>query len=303
MTGFEKIVDKVQKLKRHAESAEAIGNELEAQAFAEAFQRLMTEHKINMTDIEFAAQEVEDPVGTYPIDYERYPDIKVRKTRIEWIEKLGVAVAEAHFCRLTMIRGTTRFSLIGRKQDAAVAEYMIITLQRAAESLASKAHMQYIWEVYKKDRNTKRARGFKESYLRSFVIRLIQRYHEERNRHTGQHALVRINKSVQAVKDFMDAAMAAKQMTTAPALKKKEINWNSEGHMCGVEAANKIALDGKAIATQPEAQKSITSNELILECYETWTSATPTLTYRVPVNRLVDYNLTRFARIHVRKAA
>lgn len=253
----DKIIDKIQKLKRHAESAEAIGNEAEAQAFAEAFQRLMLEHKVHMTDIEFQKMEVEEPVGHHPIDYRKYPDLKVRQVRIEWIEKLAVAVAEAHFCHVTMDRNTTRFTLIGRAQDAAVAEYMIVTLQRAAESLAKKAHTSYLWECYKVDRNCKRAKGFKESYLRSFVMRIIQRYHDERNRHTGQHALVRINKSALAVKSFMDALRAQGAVKNAKALARNNPSWNGEGVRRGTAAANAINLDGKAIATASAPRKEL----------------------------------------------
>jgi 1,6-anhydro-N-acetylmuramate kinase len=47
----EKILEKLGKIKAHMESAQEIGNEAEAQAFASMLQNLLTKHKLEMTDI------------------------------------------------------------------------------------------------------------------------------------------------------------------------------------------------------------------------------------------------------------
>ena len=98
MNDREKIVDKIRKLKAHAESAETIGSEAEAQAFAAAMQRLMNEHTVTMTDIEFKEYERDEPVDEWNIDYSKYDDIKVKSSRIAWIERLASIVAKAYHC-------------------------------------------------------------------------------------------------------------------------------------------------------------------------------------------------------------
>jgi hypothetical protein len=49
----EKILDKLGKIKAHMESAQEIGNEAEAQAFAAMLQSLLLKHKLEMTDIQY----------------------------------------------------------------------------------------------------------------------------------------------------------------------------------------------------------------------------------------------------------
>lgn len=50
----------VERLEReaHAESAEKIGNEEEAQAFAAMLQKLLLKHKLSMTEVEVAAEDL-----------------------------------------------------------------------------------------------------------------------------------------------------------------------------------------------------------------------------------------------------
>ena len=51
-----------------AEGAKAIGSEAEAQAFAEMLQKLLMDHKLEMTDLEFEEMEKEQPVERHMID-------------------------------------------------------------------------------------------------------------------------------------------------------------------------------------------------------------------------------------------
>jgi len=62
MTDKDKILDKLAKIKRHMESAQAIGNEQEAQAFAAALQTMLLNHKLEMTDVEYASEMKDEPI-------------------------------------------------------------------------------------------------------------------------------------------------------------------------------------------------------------------------------------------------
>lgn len=139
---IERIIDKVQKLKAHAESAEAIGNEAEAQAFAALYQRLMLQHNLEMSDLEFASLDVEDPIEWHPVDYKKY---NIKQTASQpWMVRLANLVMKAHNCRSVRTNRTNLISIIGRKSDAQVAEWMYVTLIRACQRNRSRrnGHIQ-----------------------------------------------------------------------------------------------------------------------------------------------------------------
>jgi hypothetical protein len=238
----DKILDKLGKIKRMAEGAKAIGSEAEAQAFAEMLQKLLIDHKLEMTDLEFDQFEKEQPVEIHYIDYTKHKDIKIRRTRVPWIEILGSIVAKAHFCRILIYGNTSMLSLVGRKEDVAVAEYTFITLQRTLEHISDKQAYYYRLECA---RNGQRAgHGFRESFIAAFLQRLQQRLDERLKVATSEcTALVRVEKSLTAVNEFMD-----KNFKAAKALSRQLI-YHAEGVKRGVEAANKVNLDGKAVAT------------------------------------------------------
>lgn len=201
----DKILERLAKLKAHAESAEKIGSLEEAEAFASMLNRLLLKHKLELTDIEVEREEQAEPVEWYPIDYTKYPDIQIKKVRIEWIERLASIIAKAHFCRMIVSHDSSRLSLAGRRSDVEVAEFMIITMQRTASKLAQKEHSKYAWECYKADRSTARARGFKRAFITSFITRISERFEAERAAAAGgsSTALVRFDRATAAVNDFI----------------------------------------------------------------------------------------------------
>lgn len=251
----EKLMDKLAKLRRHADSAKEIGNEAEAQAFAEMFQRLVMEHKVNVSDIEFEQQEVEEPVDRHYINYQK-AEIPLKKRRIDWIESLAGVVAGAHFCRILVHVGSSRITLVGRKSDCEVAEYVLVTLQRSAEKMAEKAYYKHWFELFEVCRHcggqkkghssthhafsssTYKASGFKGSWLDAFVARLAQRYNELRRAATSEStALVRVNRAEKAVVEWIDENVKGKAQALQVGGK-----WNAEGSRQGRAAADALDL-------------------------------------------------------------
>lgn len=252
----EKLLDKLAKLRRHAESAKEIGNEAEATAFAEMFQKLVMEHKVNVSDIEFE-QEVQEPVDRHYINY-RDHGIPLKKRRIDWIESLASVVAQAHFCRILVTLGSSRITLVGRKSDCEVAEYVLVTLQRAAEKMAKKAYYKYWFELFEIcsrcggqksnhsneshdfTSSTYKAAGFKASWLESFVLRLAQRYREQKQGYEGNSvALVRVNRAEKAVIEWMENEFGDKKGAAALTGNRR---WNQEGSRQGRAAADALDL-------------------------------------------------------------
>jgi hypothetical protein len=244
-----KLLDKLAKMKAMAEGAAAIGSEAEAQAFANALQRMLIEHKLKMTDIEFAAQDKEQPIVQRRMDADKY-DFRERKARIRWIEQLGCIVADAHFCKMLLHGNSTRYSFVGREEDIAVAEYLFITLYRAAEKISEREYGKYRNSQRKKmiqalgdeGRRGKmpHAYGFKESFLEAFVSRLKHRLEEEQARHDSSTALMRINQSLAKVKQYVDKLGSPAKALAAP-------KFHRTGWEKGTEAANAVNLRGNGL--------------------------------------------------------
>jgi len=236
----DKVLDKLKKIQAHAESAAKIGNEAEAQAFAEMLQRMLTAHKLEMTDLEFEVMEKTEPVVRKGVDYQ---DVGHKKSRVAWRENLASMIARAHFCRILVTPGSSRITLVGKANDIAVAEFMIVTLTRAADGITKSEHQKYCWEVYKRDGNCSAARGFKESFMTAFLSRLQQRFADLRREIVNTStALVRVNTADKAVDEYLKNSDVKK----ASGLARMEAH-NGEGYRRGVAKANSMDLTGKAV--------------------------------------------------------
>lgn len=271
MSGQDRLLDKLAKIKAMAEGAKAIGSEAEAQAFADMLNKLLFEHKLEMSDLEFATLEQEEPVERE--SWAEYANraqelkkagVKTRKVRILWMERLASAIARAHNCRIIVISGSSVVQLVGRKSDRAVAEYMIVTLTRAAEKLADKELQKYRWEVYKRDGNCQAAQGFRGAFLQAFVMRLMDRFDELRRQRTdapnGSMALMRIDREQKAVDDFMQELVKDKDQGLKNANTLRRVaEHHGEGVRRGKRAADDVSLDGKAIDREGVGRKELRS--------------------------------------------
>jgi hypothetical protein len=261
-TPEEKLLDKLTALKRKAEGAAAIGSEAEAQAFAEKLQSLLLEHDLSMSDIEFERMEAEEPIGQQWVMFEKH-GFKRKKTRTAWMERLASMVARANFCRIIVSSGTSNFFLVGRPEHRAVAEYMIVTLTRAVMDISKKEHTKYVWEVYKRDRSTSGAKGFKDSFITAFLMRLFERM-EARKAAAGvstSTALMRLNKEDAAVEQHMQKRRELDKDDPNSTRKahglKVALPSSREGVRRGQAAADAVNLDGKAIANTGTLRKQL----------------------------------------------
>jgi hypothetical protein len=238
----EKILDKLGKIKRMADGAKAIGSEAEAQAFADLLSKLLLDHKLEMTDLEFEKFEEEQPVGVHRIDYSLYPFIKVRSHRVVWIEQLARIVAESHFCRILIYPNSNRVALVGRHEDATIAEYMFVTLFRSIDTIEQIERRKWKHERPGLNRNTD---GFRESFIQAFLMRLRDRFLDlRRARETESMALMRINKSDKAVQEFIEENYEKKARGIS-----KSTRFHPEAVQRGRAAADKVNLKPYAMET------------------------------------------------------
>jgi hypothetical protein len=232
------IIDKVAKLHAHMVSAKELGNDAEALAFSEMMQRLLAQHNLDMSDVEFAQMKREEPVQGELVDLHKH-GLKVKRSRVLWQENLASIVAGAHMCRILIHPGSNYFTLVGRKHDREVAEYMIVTLIRNLERIADKEYTRYFYKC-RDEGNVTKARGYHAAFLQGFTIRLAQRYQEaKRALEAEPMALVRFS-----MRD-VDDLIAKLKTGTATALAQPK--FHRDGYNDGKDAANKINLGPNAV--------------------------------------------------------
>tara|TARA_R110000824_G_scaffold167181_8_gene343995 strand:+ start:697 stop:1455 length:759 start_codon:yes stop_codon:yes gene_type:complete len=248
MTRHEKLLDKLSKIQAHADSAAEIGNEAEAEAFAGMLQQLCLKHKVAMSDIQLAELEQEEPIKEHKMDY-KAGKVQVKQARNAWQQRLSNIVARAHFCRILVHRGSSRITLVGRKSDAAVAEYLFMTLCRSLNKIAQQTHDKE-YRKYFKLGMTQEMKGFKRSFIDAFVIRLKQRFNEEKKtvETSSSTALVRVEQADAQVTDFMN------QYTGRASALSTNRHFNEAGVRAGRAAANGINLKGNGIGAGRSSQ-------------------------------------------------
>lgn len=279
-TASDRILEKLKKIKSHAESAASIGSQTEAETFAAMLQNLLDKHKLEMTDLEYEEEQRAEPVGSHRIDYSQYEGVKLRRTRVAWIEELANIVARAHHCQILVHSGSSRITLVGRKTDVEVAEYMFIVLHRAAEKLADQEYAKFsiecvneceecgdpksthrsggTWQHEFKP-NWARCRGFRPAFLQSFILRLERRYNEEleKLRNTGCTALVRLDQADAAVALWMNRKKEnGKPAVKTVAASNAKARYNPEGIKRGRRAADAVSLRANGIK-DGEPQKKL----------------------------------------------
>lgn len=247
----EKILDKIRKLHRHAESARNIGSEAEAQAFAQMVNQLLNKHRLELTDIQFEEQRRNEPVTEAEIDFRKYGDTyrgkpvewKFKRQRIEWIERLADIVARAHSCQILIMDKTNRLFLAGTETNRQIAEYVLITLMRAAEKLSWDEYAKYFYKCRDELGDVTLARGFRHAWLISFIHRIHERFQEEKakmNQDKTGTALVRYDRERADIDEFLKDRKHGKPL---PA---KAIH-NVAGILAGRKRADEMNLDANAV--------------------------------------------------------
>lgn len=241
----EQVLDKLKKLVAMAKSAEAIGSEKEAMAFAVKVQELLSEHKISMSEVEYKDSDNADPVDMHQVDFAS-AGIKVKSGRVFWQEQLAHTVCSAYFCRVIVKTGSSRLYFVGRDSDFTAAEQVFLYLCRVAMRLVDVEYVRYFYEC-RKAGTVELARGFRKSYLSSFSNRLDERYREERERIKREHAssmtaLVRLEDAVTVVGNYMKKLRSSGRTQRAGNLSPSEQDQNEEGMRRGKRDANMVPI-------------------------------------------------------------
>jgi hypothetical protein len=258
-----KLLEKLKKIKDHAASAQEIGNEAEALAFSSMLSNLLAKHKLEMTDLEFTTHIKEEPIGQFMCGggtvlnhlghrvFKNYPSLEVQGRRIHWQEELAAVIAQANNCRIMVAPGTAVIWWVGRPSTVTGVDYLYLYMVDTADKLAHKAYMQLRRQMRKQGGNDpelvasllQETKGFKASFLSSFIWRMAQRLAEEKakleNDQTGM-ALMRINTEAKEVREYIEGMNSGKAKAT-----KGQKEGNLLGHERGRATADQLDINSK----------------------------------------------------------
>lgn len=236
----EDALRKLKKMRAKMEGAQKLGSELEAQAFAEAIQKMCAQHQVNEAELDPQTLDEIDPVERVFPDYDKHK-YKVRQRWVDWLDKLADSVSWAHYCSYFTYGNTSRVSFVGRRSNAETAAEVYLQLAILAEEIADREYVDFFYKC-KAEGQVGKARGFRHSFLLGFCRRVSERYYEyqealKKYYAHDQKALVSLGDARKKVRDWIKA----QDVKEASDRKNKGVeNWS--GYHEGVKKANDVEM-------------------------------------------------------------
>lgn len=180
-TKKDKILEKLRKLMNLKESAQALGNEGEANAAAAGITRLLMEY--NLTEEDIPEQEkLENPIVSEEIPF------KAEMNDGRWYADLVSVICEYNMCRSLIVSipnngrmRRSKFQIVGRKKNVEVVLYLISFLAHQFVTIGKKKYPQYKHDcIWKYGMNPKSTVMFLKSFLFGCVIGLNDKLEESK---------------------------------------------------------------------------------------------------------------------------
>jgi hypothetical protein len=197
---------RVKKLLVHSESAAELGSVEEAASFAAKANEILLKHKLELSDVEFAAEQASNPVGVGPLldpsSVCRGANPAGFRRRAAWTEWLASGIAEAHSCRFLVSDRTKAMWFVGRQSDRELAEYLFMVLVERGWNMAGKYY--YAARKQAQEQGTKMPTKPKESFLLGFTLGVTEKLEAMKQKMmlSNSKALIRLKDP--EVKKFMD---------------------------------------------------------------------------------------------------
>lgn len=243
----ERILDKLGKIKRLAESEAKIGNTEAAEAFAATINQMLLEHELSESEIPDAPDGTPaDPIVEILVDLRQW-GIDRSRVRIDWQEQLAGIVAYNNLCKFLVCKGSNLIWFVGTESHAKVAEYIYGMLVPAAEKMAVAERRKHWIATGKLRGKANPTLGYREAWLAAFVRRIAERLRAMREQVVqasgDSTALVRLNNSLVRVNEFM-LANKAKPVSTLNGTTRH----NAAGAAHGRAAADRMPIDRKGLS-------------------------------------------------------
>jgi hypothetical protein len=127
------VIDLLKKLIAQEEGERAVGNLAAAETFAAKCQELLFKHKLDMSDVELAAEEAEEPIASEVLSVGELLDLGVKQQN--WAGVLLGGISKANFCKVIRTNAN-RYSVVGRNSDRKVVSALFLYLSKAAIEMA-----------------------------------------------------------------------------------------------------------------------------------------------------------------------
>lgn len=269
-----KLIEKLRKIQKQAESAKTIGNEEEAQVFAGMLQSLMLRHKIEMSDLDYAEEMKGEPIVEYkpPVEYiprlggyyKDLPELEVLKSRSEWREKLASTICSYYSCRILIATGTSQIWFVGHRSNAEMCAYLFLQMALCAEKISDKAAKKMRRDHRSKHGSGNTPAGYRAGFLDGFITGIRNKLEAERAKYYTKDdsqistSLVRVNKEAQQVESYLEDRFSGKKTKSAQPLKGTAKGGGSiDGYFAGKtlgESINVSSISTKASSERPNAQ-------------------------------------------------
>lgn len=167
------VTEKLRKLIEHEKSARSIGNISEAEAFAAKITELLFKHNMEMSDVEIAQQEKDEPIDR---EY-----VSMGGKRSAWMEMLADTVAKSCFCGHMILPGTDSQIFVGRTSDRVAAAALYRYLAGCGISLCNGEKREFRKRnPYVDSRQRQQfANRFGKSFMLGFASAISQRLHTQ----------------------------------------------------------------------------------------------------------------------------
>lgn len=253
----DKVLSKLVKLRALMEGARAIGNQAEAAAAAGKIAELLDRHELEMTDVEYAAAQQEDPMGSTWMDPEGF-GVRYSTRRVAWQQRLVAIVARAHHCKMLVHTGSNTYTLVGRLSHREAAQYVAGNLLAFAQEWSLKDYDRLWFKLKRETGDTSLASGYKASWHAGFRTAIADRYKEEaeamrREAASSGLALVRLEMALTRAEEYTKEQI---KPTNVPAVTGRRQHINALGVLAGQARGSGVAIRGKGVGAGREGKRS-----------------------------------------------
>lgn len=234
----EKLIERLRKLKNHADSASSIGSESEAQAFAAKLHSLLEEHNLEMSDVEWEEKRRQVAPQTW----------SPRAGSVSgWVYNLCCIISTVNHCRGLVTKDGREFIFVGLAESVEACIQMTDYLWSAATKLSEEAYAKRLETRGQTIWLTEDVERYKISWLAGFINRLPEKLsckvpqdeHPKSGLVLQSRSIVRISQSIAAADPYIDSLGI---LPTIPMV--KQVAGDISAYMDGAGAAGKVAKAG-----------------------------------------------------------
>jgi hypothetical protein len=274
----DKIIGKLIKMQAQRDSEAKIGNEAAAEAFASAINRMLLEHELNPSDLDYARAKDDDPIIEMKANLSKF-DVDALKVRVAWQESLAAVVARANLCKFLIRAKSNEIWFVGTRSHAMVAEYTYGILVAAAETMSVEARNAWRNQLRRelgtssdrelREKSEGRSIGFREAWLEAFVGRIRERFEEARRAMVAaapapvaggtSTALIRLDGAMTRVQNYIDDKFSHRRGSkTLSSLHSRARN-NDAGRERGRAAADAMAIGRRGMTNGNGSSRKLLS--------------------------------------------